>query len=112
MPTRLADGLGPGSDLGHCDPNVSVRGLAPRPRIPSRNLVPPRWPPGREVNLGYYRKYRQKPQIVKSAQGKRPTIRLLDKMEELRNRGNAGFHHNEFSSAPFFDELFDHQFLF
>ena len=49
LPARLADGLGPGSDLGNGSPRPS-----PRPRYCSRNLGPPHWPSGRKANLGCF----------------------------------------------------------
>ena len=49
LPARLADGLGPGSDLGHGYP----RPCAPS-SIKSRNLGPPRRPSGRKAGLGCY----------------------------------------------------------
>ena len=48
LPTRLADGLGHGSDLGHGYP----RPFAPVPNTGSGHLGPPCWPPGRKANLG------------------------------------------------------------
>jgi hypothetical protein len=52
MPTRLADGLGLESDLGH----ACARPFAPPPdsrfHANSGNLGPPRRPPGREASLG------------------------------------------------------------
>src|SRR3954463_13612669 len=48
LPTRLADGLGPGSDLGHGYP----RPCAPSPELLPGNLDPPHWPSGRKANLG------------------------------------------------------------
>src|SRR5579859_1127463 len=47
LPARLADGLGPGSDLGHGCP----RPFAPSPESPG-SLVPPRQPSGRKAGLG------------------------------------------------------------
>jgi hypothetical protein len=48
MPTRLADGLGPESDLDDGSPSP----FAP-PRI-APGLGPPRWPAGRQALLGCY----------------------------------------------------------
>src|SRR5690242_17207853 len=49
-PTRLADGLGHGSDLGsHGLSRITVRPILERS---SRNLGPPRWSSGRKANLG------------------------------------------------------------
>jgi hypothetical protein len=47
-PTRLADGLGHGSDLVHGYPCPFAPSPDPRPG----NLGPPHWPSGRKANLG------------------------------------------------------------
>jgi len=47
-PTRLADGLGHGSDLVHGYPWP----FAPSPDLRPGNLGPPHWPSGRKANLG------------------------------------------------------------
>src|SRR5260221_8056986 len=49
MPTRLADGLGLESDLGHPELRDS---LSPQPRTIPELLGPPRQLPGRRANLG------------------------------------------------------------
>ena len=52
MPTRLADGLGLESDLGHgCPRPCAPSPNALLPKTPG-NLVPPRWLAGRQAGLG------------------------------------------------------------